>query len=267
MFHDPELHRTTNGTGRIDDQPWTGVLEHVRTLKEPHQPIPLFTEVLEILMSPEYQHVKLNIDCKVESEPVKLFTMIRAEIEKYANWQNVLAPRLILGIWHPKFLQPALEILPYLPRFAISMSIPQVRQYFFNNCHGFSLMYEVLASKKGEEFREECKKLNKEICAWTVNGKEEMRECVRWGVKSIISDKPDQWRAIKKDILANRKAALKPTLTTYVLPYLQKKNYWFEYQRLANEETEYLEREAGKFDKYAAQAMPIRIARPGDALV
>lgn len=27
MFHDPELHRTTNGTGRIDDQPWTGVLE------------------------------------------------------------------------------------------------------------------------------------------------------------------------------------------------------------------------------------------------
>jgi hypothetical protein len=109
------------------------------------------------------------------------------------------------------------------------MSIPQVRQYFFNNCHGFSLMYEVLASKKGEEFRKECKELNKEICAWTVNGKEEMRECVRWGVKSIISDKPDQWRAIKKDILANRKAALKPTLTTYVLPYLQKKNYWFEY--------------------------------------
>jgi hypothetical protein len=90
-------------------------------------------------------------------------------------------------------------------------------------------MYEVLASKKGEEFRKECKELNKEICAWTVNGKEEMRECVRWGVKSIISDKPDQWRAIKKDIVANRKAALKPTLTTYVLPYLQKKNYWFEY--------------------------------------
>lgn len=26
--------------------------------------------------------------------------MIRAEIEKYANWQTVLAPRLILGIWH-----------------------------------------------------------------------------------------------------------------------------------------------------------------------
>jgi phosphatidylglycerol phospholipase C len=27
MFHDPELSRTTNGTGRLHGQPWTGVLE------------------------------------------------------------------------------------------------------------------------------------------------------------------------------------------------------------------------------------------------
>lgn len=27
MFHDPELHRTTDGTGRIHDLPWRGVLE------------------------------------------------------------------------------------------------------------------------------------------------------------------------------------------------------------------------------------------------
>jgi len=29
MFHDPVLDRTTNGTGRIDKQPWHGVLESV----------------------------------------------------------------------------------------------------------------------------------------------------------------------------------------------------------------------------------------------
>jgi phosphatidylglycerol phospholipase C len=27
MFHDPELSRTTDGTGRIHDQPWAGQLE------------------------------------------------------------------------------------------------------------------------------------------------------------------------------------------------------------------------------------------------
>lgn len=43
-------------------------IRHVRTLKQPHQPIPLFTEVLEILMSPEYQHVKLNVSRKSGEE-------------------------------------------------------------------------------------------------------------------------------------------------------------------------------------------------------
>ena len=27
MFHDPELSRTTDGKGRIGEQPWHGVLE------------------------------------------------------------------------------------------------------------------------------------------------------------------------------------------------------------------------------------------------
>ena len=30
MFHDPELSRTTDGTGRIDKQPWQGKLECVK---------------------------------------------------------------------------------------------------------------------------------------------------------------------------------------------------------------------------------------------
>lgn len=59
MFHDPRLERTTDGTGLIHEQPWHGVLEHVHTKKAPHQPIPKFTEVIDVLM--EYPHVKLNV--------------------------------------------------------------------------------------------------------------------------------------------------------------------------------------------------------------
>lgn len=59
MFHDPRLERTTNGTGLIHEQPWSGVLEHVHTKKSPHQPIPKFTEVIDVLMT--YPRVKLNV--------------------------------------------------------------------------------------------------------------------------------------------------------------------------------------------------------------
>ena len=37
------------------------ICRHVRTTKAPHQPIPLFSEVLDILMMPENRHVKLNV--------------------------------------------------------------------------------------------------------------------------------------------------------------------------------------------------------------
>lgn len=61
-------------------------------------------------------------------------------------------------------------------------------------------MYEALASVDGARFRKECKDAGKSICAWTVNSKEEMRQCARWEIMSIISDKPDQWRDIKKEV-------------------------------------------------------------------
>jgi phosphatidylglycerol phospholipase C len=61
-------------------------------------------------------------------------------------------------------------------------------------------MYEALASPDGLRFRNECEVAGKGLCAWTVNGKEEMKECVRWGVKSVISDKPELWRGLKKEV-------------------------------------------------------------------
>jgi hypothetical protein len=29
-----------------------------------------------------------------------LFSLMKAVIEQYPNWETVLAPRIILGIWH-----------------------------------------------------------------------------------------------------------------------------------------------------------------------
>ncbi|OWT38862.1 glycerophosphodiesterase [Cryptococcus neoformans] len=262
MFHDPELHRTTDGEGRIDKLPWKGVLEHVRTLEKPHQPIPQFTQVIDLLLQPENSRVKINLDLKVENDPVRLFGLIKSVVESYEGWQKKLAPRIVLGIWHPKFIVPATTILPYLPRYAISMDISQCRKYFFNICHGFSIRYEALATSEGARFRQECKAAGKKICSWTVNDPEEMRQCARWGIASVISDKPDLWRKIRLDIETDRAKALKPTLQSYISPFFQKKNWWFDYQRLAKEETEYLEREAGTFD-IPVPHVEMHIATPG----
>jgi len=190
----------------------------------------------------------LQIDCKVENDPVKLFGLIKAEMERFSGWETVLAPRLVLGLWHPKFLEPAATILPFMRRFCISMSIPEIRKYFWNHCQGFSVWYRQLDTPDGARFRAECAAAGKEICAWTVNGRDEMLQCARWGIYSIITDKPELWRELKKGIVADRTRALRPTLQSYILPYLTVESWWFERQRKSREETVYLEKEGGRFD-------------------
>lgn len=112
MFHDPELDRLTNGSGSIPEKPYVGDIEHIRTIQTPPQPIPKFEEALELLMKPENRHVKFNvcftisyddiqlttqIDIKPNNPPERLFSIMHKHISQYSNYENELAPRLILG--------------------------------------------------------------------------------------------------------------------------------------------------------------------------
>lgn len=47
---DARLDRTTDGTGLIGEQNWAGQIEHLRTTALPIQPIPLFEDVIDLLM-------------------------------------------------------------------------------------------------------------------------------------------------------------------------------------------------------------------------
>lgn len=42
----------------------------------------------------------LQLDLKVKNDPVRLFGLIKSVVESYEGWQQKLAPRIVLGIWH-----------------------------------------------------------------------------------------------------------------------------------------------------------------------
>ncbi|GAA5977035.1 hypothetical protein JCM11641_001282 [Rhodosporidiobolus odoratus] len=189
MFHDPHLDRTTNGTGRIQTQNYYGTLDQLRTNKSPHQKIPTLRETIALLMKPENQHVSLNIDVKVDNEPERLFPLIDAIVREYEGFETLLGPRLVLGLWHPKYVEPATRLLPYIRLAHIGMSPALARKYFFKDCHSFSMWFPCLVGSDGEKFREECKKEGKDLCVWTVNSRAEMIEATKWGAKAILTDR------------------------------------------------------------------------------
>ncbi|KIY66698.1 PLC-like phosphodiesterase [Cylindrobasidium torrendii FP15055 ss-10] len=199
MFHDPDLRRTTDSSGKIKERDWFGVdgMEHVRTVKEPVQAIPTFAETVMLLMQPANQHVKFNVDIKPNNEPERLFKLINEIISAQPNWETVLAPRILLGLWHSSFLEPAKRILPYCRRSHITESLYLSRTYFWEDADVFSVSFSVLASADGEKFRNECREAGKELLVWTVNSPEQMIEAARWGVNSILTDVTKVWLELR----------------------------------------------------------------------
>ena len=146
---------------------------HVRTTKEPVQPIPKFSELIDLLMLPDNHHVVLNvrfpltllkqIDCKMQNDPETLFPRM-AEILAYDSrlcasdfrlhpgWETLLAPRLILGLWHPIFIQPAFKYLPLLRRYHIGFSLDIAHKYFWEACEG-GLFFNSLSQVSRYTFR------------------------------------------------------------------------------------------------------------------
>jgi len=202
MFHDPSLERTTGMKAIIRESHWNGDngIHQARTIKAPRQAIPTFVETVALLMKPENRHIKFNVDVKVQNDPNRLFRLIHETISAQPDWEKDLAPRIVLGLWHPKFIEPAKTHLPYLKRSHIGISCTFAKRWFWDSCEAFSMNFSTLVTAEGEAFRRDCKKDGKAILVWTVNSKEEMMECVRMGVQVILTDHTRRWLDLRSQL-------------------------------------------------------------------
>jgi len=248
MFHDPDLSRTTDSQGQIKERDWYGPegIEHVRTIKLPKQAIPTFAQTVELLMRPENQHVKFNVDVKVQNDPERLFQLMHETIAKHEGWETLLAPRILLGLWHPGFLSPAKAKLSYCRRSHIGSDPSVARRYFWNDCDAFSMAFAALTTSDGQKFRKECKAAGKQLMVWTVNEPDHMMEAVRWEVDAILTDATKTWLELRnalnvdyEKIGAQYGRIFLWTTFTFYSPVLFARQYLGRH---------YLERVAGPFD-------------------
>lgn len=212
MFHDPHLDRTTDGRGRIQTQPYHGALDQLRTTQAPHQKIPTLTETLSLLAKPENSHVILNVDVKVDNDPSRVFALVRRTLEGVSDsWRSSLAPRIILGLWHPKYIAPAKRFLPECRLAHIGMSPALAREYFWQDCHAFSMNFASLVGADGQAFRDECAASGKDLYVWTVNKRTEMIEATKWGAKAILTDRTAEFLALRDEMQHDFNAVGKET--------------------------------------------------------
>jgi len=253
MCHDPSLDRTTDANGIVQQKNWYGDMEHARTLKKGPDgrgyPVPMFKETIELLMRDGNRHVKFNVDVKVANDPEHIFTLIHEIISAQPNWETELAPRIILGLWHPKFIAPARRLLPLLSLAHIGMSVRFAREYFWDTCEAFSMNFSCLVGKEGDVFREDCKRSGKKVMLWTVDRREEMIEAVRWGVDVILTDVTKEYLMLRDEL---RRGCVKASSTSRFFLWTRLDYYRIMQSLSSNAELSNLERIGGPFEKVLA---------------
>lgn len=124
-------------------------------------------------------------------------------ISAQENWRVTLAPRIVLGLWHPSFIVPAKKQLPYVTMSHIGVSLEIAREYFWDSCQVFSMLFQSLTTTEGARFRQDVAKAGKRIMVWTVNDPFQMVEAARWNVSVILTDRTQVWLDLRNKLSSN----------------------------------------------------------------
>jgi phosphatidylglycerol phospholipase C len=202
ISHDPSLKRCFGVDARIAECSWE-YLSTLRTVAEPHEPMPRLRDFLEWLTQPELEKIWVVLDIKLNDSPADLMCAIERALDS-VNGPVPWDQRIVLGCWNvsyflrltptryetlfqltadmtqqASFLQAARSQLPTYPLAHISASLLYSHHFLKVPDLGFNLNQNTLVGPSGKLFSRELQRTDKLLMTWTVNQPRRMEWCIR----------------------------------------------------------------------------------------
>jgi glycerophosphoryl diester phosphodiesterase len=199
LSHDADLKRCFGINRKIIDCEWAE-LSQLRTLKEPHEPMPRLLDLLEYIAQPGLEHIWVLLDIKLDNNADDVMRLIAQTIASVSPSQSRLwRDRVLLGIWAAKFLPLCTHYLPRFPITHIGFSTCYARQFLAvpNVC--FNMLQKVLLGPIGSRFIRDVKEAGRQLFVWTVNEKSMMKWSIQEEVDGVITDDTKKFREICDD--------------------------------------------------------------------
>lgn len=224
ISHDPSLKRCYGLDKKIIDCNWDDIKD-LKTVKEPHEPLPRLTDLLEYLAQPGLEEMWLLLDIKLSNDAENIMRRLAATIDSVAPpsskaWKE----RVVLGIWAAKFLPFCVDYLPGFPVSHIGFSISYARHFFDVPNVSFNMLLPSLIAPGGKSFLRDAKeKHNRQVYAWTVNEQDKMEWCIRKQLDGVITDDPKKFLEVCERFDEKSKA---PWLPVSFRGYLEVLRVW-----------------------------------------
>ncbi|KIW14438.1 hypothetical protein PV08_07222 [Exophiala spinifera] len=198
LSHDPDLKRCFGQQEKIIDCDWD-YLSGLRTVQEPHEPMPRLVDLLEYVAQPGLEHIWLLFDIKVDNNADDVMRLIAQTLASVHPGARAWEERVLMGIWVPKFLSLCTKYVPDFPVAHIGFSTTMAREYLKVPHVGFNMLLYSLLGPVGARFMRDVRKQKRPLFVWTVDEPNLMTWCIHRAVDGVITDNPELFRRICDD--------------------------------------------------------------------
>ncbi|KAK6329686.1 hypothetical protein TWF696_003556 [Orbilia brochopaga] len=193
LSHDADLKRCYGVEGKVVDYDWS-YLKGLRTIKEPHVPMPRLSELIGFLARPENKRIWLMLDIKIDNIADDVMFAIAEAIASVSGSvdANEWHGRIQLGCWTIEFVPFCERYLPGFPITFIGYSLRAASQFLDVPDANFNLLFPSIVGPLGSDFVRKAQSSGREVYVWTVNQSPLMRWAMSLGVDGIVTDEPER---------------------------------------------------------------------------
>ncbi|KIW41555.1 uncharacterized protein PV06_07103 [Exophiala oligosperma] len=215
LSHDPDLKRCFGQKEKIIDCDWD-YLSNLRTIQEPHEPMPRLVDLLEYVAQPGLEHVWLLFDIKIDNDGDDVMRLIAHTLASVNPGGRPWEERVLMGIWVPKYLSLCTKYVPDFPVAHIGFSTAMAREYLKVPNVGFNMLLYSLLGPVGSRFMRDVRKQKRQLFVWTVNESNLMTWCIQRNVDGVVTDNPELFKQICDDWDEETKKKARPTIMQWL---------------------------------------------------
>ncbi|GME74685.1 unnamed protein product [Ambrosiozyma monospora] len=116
LAHDTNALRVFGKDFELPEQKYDPTIKQLRTLREPHLPVPLFVEMLEWFQKKSEEvaneskrNLQIMLDIKRDNDPKLLIELLLKDLQSVNPDMKWWKEKLVFGIWEPEFYLPELN--------------------------------------------------------------------------------------------------------------------------------------------------------------
>ncbi|KAI0450271.1 PLC-like phosphodiesterase [Xylaria acuta] len=186
LCHDETLQRCYGNKARVRDLDWSEISQ-LRTLREPHQPMPRLIDLLEYLDQPGLEDIWLMLDIKTHDDAEEIMQRTAAALGSVSSkrpWNTRVTP----CCWDATYIKLSMKYLPDYHITHVGFSTAYARHLTDIPNISFSMLRHTIASPFGGCFLKDMKKLGIPVYVWTVNEESWMEWSIRKDLTGVITD-------------------------------------------------------------------------------